>query len=215
MTVKGDAKFKEKLTRSLKHDIKNLVNFHESRRKPKNLHFDGLPLSKAYNVFDEKVQKSYVLWHWRVMQSLKRNWILVPNMTWGIWWILIRAVASLRIFTLMCYFCQKNTEEWYVITLKNDAKFNEGMTCNLKNDMRNLANFDPTLESFKRCTLMTKVYNVWAKKGQSSYAWYTEDQCKLWRNMQTLKKQWLVFWSTGALKILKTCTLRDFFVQGI
>ena len=29
------------------------------------------------------------------------------NDTWGIWSILMRAVASLNICTLMCYFCQK------------------------------------------------------------------------------------------------------------
>ena len=31
MTLKDDAKFKGKLTRGLKNDIKNLVNFHASR----------------------------------------------------------------------------------------------------------------------------------------------------------------------------------------
>ena len=30
MTLTGDAKFKEKLTRGLKNDITNLVNFHKS-----------------------------------------------------------------------------------------------------------------------------------------------------------------------------------------
>ena len=34
----------------------------------------------------------------------------------------------------------------YVITLENDAKFEEGLTCALKNDV--------TLESLKICTLM-------------------------------------------------------------
>ena len=43
MTLKGDAKSKGKLTCGLK-----------------NLHFDGLLLSKAYKDLDEKVQKSYV-----------------------------------------------------------------------------------------------------------------------------------------------------------
>ena len=108
MTLKGDAKFKGKLTRGLKNDIRNLVNFHASSRKSENLHFDGLLLSKAYKDLDEKVQKSYVSWHWRVMQSLKKNWLLVPKMTWGIWWILMGAVASLKICTLMCYFCQQH-----------------------------------------------------------------------------------------------------------
>ena len=60
MTLKGDAIFKEKLTGGLKNGIRNLVNFHASSRKSENLHFDGLVLSKAYKVLDEKVQKSYV-----------------------------------------------------------------------------------------------------------------------------------------------------------
>ena len=60
MTLKGDAKFKEKLTRGLKNDIRNSVNFHASSRKSENLHFNGLILSKTYKVFDEKVQKNYV-----------------------------------------------------------------------------------------------------------------------------------------------------------
>ena len=60
MALRGDAKFRGKLTRELKNDIRNLVNFHASSRKPENLHVDGLLLSKAYKVLDEKVQKSYV-----------------------------------------------------------------------------------------------------------------------------------------------------------
>ena len=60
MTLKGDANFKGKLTCGLKNDIRNLVNFHASRQKSGNLHFDGLLFSKAYKDLDEKVQKSYV-----------------------------------------------------------------------------------------------------------------------------------------------------------
>ena len=60
MKLKGDAKFKWKLTRDFKNDIINLVNFHASSRKSDNLHFDGILLSKAYKDLDEKVQKSYV-----------------------------------------------------------------------------------------------------------------------------------------------------------
>ena len=58
--MKGDAIFKEKLTGGLKNDKTNLVNFHGSSCKSENLHFDGLVLSKAYKLLDEKVQKSYV-----------------------------------------------------------------------------------------------------------------------------------------------------------
>ena len=141
MTLKGDAKFKGKLTCSLKNNFRNLLNFHASSWKSGNLHFDGLLLSKAYKDLDEKVQKSYVSWHWRVMQSLKKNWLLVPKMTWGIWWILIREVASLEICILMYCFCQCDKDELSLMTLKKDPKFDKKLTFYLKNDMRNLVNF--------------------------------------------------------------------------
>ena len=60
MTLKSDAKFKEKLTCGLKNNIRNLFNFHASSRKSENLHFDQIVLTKAYKDLDEKIQKSYV-----------------------------------------------------------------------------------------------------------------------------------------------------------
>ena len=93
MALKGDAKFKGNLTRDLKNYIRNLVNFHVSSGKSGNLHFDGLLSSKAYKDLHEEVQKSYVSRHWREMQSLKKDWLLVAKLT-GIWWILMRTVAS-------------------------------------------------------------------------------------------------------------------------
>ena len=41
-----------------------------------NLHFDGLLLSKTYTFLDEKVQRSYVSLHRRVIQSLKKKMTL-------------------------------------------------------------------------------------------------------------------------------------------
>ena len=38
----------------------------------------------------------------------------------------------------------KFTGELYVIRMKNDAKFEEDLTCQFKIDMRNLINFDPS-----------------------------------------------------------------------
>ena len=58
MTLRSDTKFKGKLTRGLKNDIRNMVNFHASSRKSENLHFDGLLLSKAYKVSYENVPRS-------------------------------------------------------------------------------------------------------------------------------------------------------------
>ena len=51
------------------------------------------------------------------------------------------------------------------MTLKGDAKLEEKLTCGLKNDMRNLTNFDPSTRKSKKFTLvngfvLNKVYNV-------------------------------------------------------
>ena len=60
MTLKGNSKFKGKLTRGLENDIRNLVNFHGRSRKSEKLHFEGFLLSKANKVLDEKVKTRYV-----------------------------------------------------------------------------------------------------------------------------------------------------------
>ena len=59
MTLKGDAKFKGKLTYCLKNDLRHLVNFHASSRKSGNLHSDGVLLCKSYKYLNEKEKKSY------------------------------------------------------------------------------------------------------------------------------------------------------------
>ena len=51
------------------------------------------------------------------------------------------------------------------MTMKNDAKFEEELTCQFKMDMRNLTNFDTnTHKNLKALCfnglLLTKVYNV-------------------------------------------------------
>ena len=65
----------------------------------KNWHFDWSLLRKVYNVWPKQVQRSYISWHWKVMQNLKKNWLVVWKMTWWIWQILIRTTWN----------CQK----WY------------------------------------------------------------------------------------------------------
>ena len=45
----------------------------------KNLHFNGLTLTKVYIVSAKKVQRSYVWLHSRLIQSLKENWLVLPK----------------------------------------------------------------------------------------------------------------------------------------
>ena len=42
MTLKGDAKFEEKLTCGLENDTRNMADFHQSNRKSQNWAFDGI-----------------------------------------------------------------------------------------------------------------------------------------------------------------------------
>ena len=50
MTLKGDARFEEKLTLGSQNDMRNLVNLNASSGKSENLHFDVVLLSTVYHV---------------------------------------------------------------------------------------------------------------------------------------------------------------------
>ena len=65
MTLKSDAKFKEKLTCGFKYDKRNLVNFYPTTQKF---------LSKVYQVWAKKIQRSYLWWHLTVTQNLNKPW---------------------------------------------------------------------------------------------------------------------------------------------
>ena len=47
----------------------------------------------------------------------------------------------------------KSTEELYVMTMKNDTKFEKELTCQFKIDMRNLMNFDPSTQKSQKYAL--------------------------------------------------------------
>ena len=73
----------------------------------KKFGFDWSLLCKVYNIWPKKVQRSYISRHWRVMQNLKKNWLVVWKMTWGIWQIFTKTLKSLKIGTLMGSFYPK------------------------------------------------------------------------------------------------------------
>ena len=86
-----------------------------------------------------------------------------------------RALKSIKIGTFMASSCQswkfislKFTGELCVMTMNNDAKIEEELTCQLKIDMRNLNSFDVKLKIHKNVLynrlILTKVYSFWDKK---------------------------------------------------
>ena len=91
-----------------KNEMRNWVNFHCNTQKSEKLYIDGLFLSKAYNVSARKFQRDYVSWHWRVMQNVKKNWLVAVNMTKEIWLIIRRAGKSLKICTFIGSFCPRH-----------------------------------------------------------------------------------------------------------
>ena len=61
MTLKSDPNFEEELTFCLKNDMNSLLNFNLSSGNSENLHFDGIFLSKACNVWAKEIEASCVM----------------------------------------------------------------------------------------------------------------------------------------------------------
>ena len=96
MTLRSDAKFGPKLICGLENDMGNFENFCQSTGQCQNWDFDGILLFKAENAWAKILQKIYVNWRWRMMQNLKRNWVVVSKLAWGISQILIRPLERLK-----------------------------------------------------------------------------------------------------------------------
>ena len=72
-----------------------------------------------------------------------------------------RALESVKIGTLTGSFCTKEKryvafiliEELFVMTIRNNTKFKEELTCNFKTNMRNLANSISSTRKSKKMAL--------------------------------------------------------------
>ena len=61
MTRKNDIKIEEELTRQFKIDLRNLTNFDmRTLKNLKNLHFNGLLLTKVYIMFQLKKYRGVI-----------------------------------------------------------------------------------------------------------------------------------------------------------
>ena len=48
-----------------------------------------------HTIFElKKVQTSYVWWHWRLVQNLKENWLVLSRITWRIWQIFVHRLKN-------------------------------------------------------------------------------------------------------------------------
>ena len=155
MTLKSDAKFKEKLTCGFKYDMKDLVNF------PKYVRFE---LKKYRGVIFHDTEQWCKNWI-RALKSLK-------NCT------LIGSFCPKNII-----FQLKISEELCVITLKVDANFKGKLTCGLKNNTRNLVNFHASSRKSENLyfdqILLSKGYKILVKKYRRVMFPGTKEWCKV------------------------------------
>ena len=126
----------------------------------KNLCFSWLLVNTVYIAWATKVKRSYLSWHWRDMQILKKIGLVLWKMTWEIWQIFTRALENVNMGLWWDPFVWsrkgmtlKFAEELCVMKMKNNAKFEEELTCHFKTDMRNLTNFDSSTRKSKKIAL--------------------------------------------------------------
>ena len=107
------------------------------------------------------------------------------------------------------------------MTLKSDAKFEEKLTLDSKNDMMNLVNFNASSGKSENLhfgvILLLKVYYVSVKKVQRICVITLKNDAKFEEELTWALKNDMrnLMNFTGTLNNLKICTLIDFFVQGI
>ena len=132
------------------------------------------------------------------MKSLKKNWLVVSNMTYEIWGIFTPTLKSLKISLRWALFVQsikvwdkkyrgvifRDTEQWYKIWINLDLVVSK------------LAwwirwTFNKALKNLKICNLMGSFCpkrNASARKFQRNYvSWH-------WKLMQNLSENWLLPW---------------------
>ena len=118
----------------------------------------------------------------------------------------MRAVASLKICTLMRYFCQKHIklakkEELSLMTLKSNPNFEVKLTFRLKNDMTILMNFYSNSEKSENLhfdgIFLSKLCNVWAKIIMSWKMTYDfKSDTRNLVNFHTIVAHWIsTFWT--------------------
>ena len=124
--------------------------------------------------------------------------------------------------SLRLYMNLNFTEELCVVTMRNDAKFEEELTCHFKIDMRSLMNFDKFWPVHSKVSkIFTLMGSFWAKHKLFELKKYrgvifrnTEERRKIWRGDDLLFQVWHEefdeFWPKHS-KVSKNFTLMGSF----
>ena len=75
------------------------------------------------------------------------------------------------------------------MTLKDDAKFEKNLTCDLENDMRNMSNFHQTTWKFQNWDFDGILFNE-LKIHRGVMCHDNEEWCKIWRGIDLSFQNW-------------------------
>ena len=137
-----------------------------------------------------------------MMQNLKRNWLVISKLTWGIWWILIRALESLKNFHFNVLLLSKVYTAWVKKVQRSYLSWNwrqiqiwRGIDLSFQNwheEFKQILIW--ALESLKNfhfnVLLLSKVYIAWANKCRGVIFQETEEGYKIWRGIDLLFQNW-------------------------
>ena len=137
-------------------------------------------------------------WKWRIMQNLKRNWLVISKLTWGIWWILTQALESLKTVYFNVLVLSKVFIVWAKKVQRSNLSGNWRGIQNLGKNRHTVSKLPQGIWKILSCglkslkdfpfngLLMSKLYIVWAEKVQrSNLSWN-------WRGIQNLDRNQLV-----------------------
>ena len=108
MTLKSDAKFKENLACGFKYD-EEFSELSPNQSKVWKCHFNGPFLSKVYEGWVKKIQRSYLSWHWTERQNLNKPWPCSFKNGMRNWVKFNLSTKKSKNCTLMGSFCPKHT----------------------------------------------------------------------------------------------------------
>ena len=133
---------------NLPYQSTNMVKFHVTSRKSKILHFGGLLLQISCKVSAKKVQKTYLSWHWRVMQILRKTdlWFQIWHEEFGKFSLShlnprkfhFDGLVLSKVYEIWAKEIKRSFLSWHSAVMQN---FNSPWLCGLKNGMRNWVNF--------------------------------------------------------------------------
>ena len=154
MTMNNDTKIEEERTCRFKIDMRNFTNFDLSTRKSKKFVLIG-SLWPKHILFELRKYRGLIFHDSEELCTFWRKtdlWFEKRFEKFGkfspehlkVWEPFVQSRKGMTL---------KFAEELRVMTMKNNAKFEEELTCHFKTDMRNLTNFDLSTQKSKKIAL--------------------------------------------------------------